>query len=110
MLDVAARHGTPVRCVWLDTPLAQAQINLVERLLDHFGGLPMPDDMRELARREPGALAPAQQMRTMRELEPPSVDEGFAAVEVQAFTRARKTQDRSRAGVFVAAAALRIPG
>ena len=26
VLDAAARHGAPVRCVWLDTPLAQAQV------------------------------------------------------------------------------------
>jgi aryl-alcohol dehydrogenase-like predicted oxidoreductase len=34
VLDAAARHGAPVRCVWLDTPLAQAQMNLTARLLD----------------------------------------------------------------------------
>ena len=38
----AAAHGLPARCVWLDTPLAQAQVNLVERLLDRFGSLPSP--------------------------------------------------------------------
>jgi aryl-alcohol dehydrogenase-like predicted oxidoreductase/predicted kinase len=108
VLDVAVRHGTPVRCVWLETPLAQAQVNLVERLLDRLGALPRPDELRELARRDPGALAPTQQMRTVRELEAPSADEGFASVEVRAFTRARDT-DRPRAGVFVAAAALRGP-
>ena len=42
VLDAAARHGAPVRCVWLDTPLAQAQVNLTARLLDRFGQLPPP--------------------------------------------------------------------
>ena len=36
------RHGFAVRCVWLDTPLAQAQVNLVERMLERFGTLPDP--------------------------------------------------------------------
>ncbi len=101
-LEAAAAHGLPVRCIWLDTPLAQAQINLVERLLDRVGHLPGPEELRTLAR-EPGLLLPTSQMRTARELEPPSVDEGFAAVERVAFERAPASR---RAGVFVAAAAL----
>jgi hypothetical protein len=28
VVDVAHRHGMPIRCLWLDTPLAQAQVNL----------------------------------------------------------------------------------
>jgi hypothetical protein len=42
-------------------------------------------------------------MRTFRELEPPSDDEGFAAVERVPFERAARS---GRPGVFVAAAAL----
>jgi hypothetical protein len=48
-------------------------------------------------------------MRTLRELEPPSTEEGFAAVEVIPFTRAPRPEP-SRAGLFVAAAALLRPG
>jgi aryl-alcohol dehydrogenase-like predicted oxidoreductase/predicted kinase len=108
VVDAASRHGVPARCVWLHTTLAQAQVNLVERLLERTGALPSPDELRELARREPGALAPTQQMRAQRELEPPSVDEGFATVQVSEFARTALA-DRDRAGVFVAAAALRRP-
>ena len=43
-IEAAGRHGVPVRCIWLDTPLAQAQVNLVERLLDRFGSLPTRED------------------------------------------------------------------
>jgi aryl-alcohol dehydrogenase-like predicted oxidoreductase len=101
-IEAAARHHIVPRCVWLDTPLAQAQVNVVERLLDRVGSLPGPDDLRTLAR-EPGLLLPTSQMRAFRELEPPAADEGFAAVDHVAFERARAT---GRAGVFVAAAAL----
>ena len=73
--------------MWLDTPLAQAQVNLVERLLDRFGSLPSPEQLRAV-RGEAGLLLPTSQMRTVRELEPPSLDEGFAAVEQVAFERA----------------------
>jgi len=36
VIEAASRHRAPTRCIWLDTPLAQAQANLVERLLERF--------------------------------------------------------------------------
>ncbi len=107
VVESAHRHRVPVRCVWLDTPLAQAQVNLVERLLDRFGSLPAPEDLARHAKSEPGLLAPASQMRSCRELEPPSDGEGFVDVKRVTFTRA--PLHRAHAGVFVAAAALRQP-
>ena len=107
VIDAARRHGVAVRCLWLDTPLAQAQVNLVERLLDRFGHLPDPDELREAAKHEAGLHVPTTQMRTVRELEPPSADEGFADVEQVPFARASRD---GPGGVFVAAPALRRPG
>ena len=109
VIDAASRHRVATRCIWLDTPLAQAQVNLVERLLERFGSLPTPDELRELARREPGLHAPTSQMRALRELEPPSPDEGLADIEQVPFERTPRS-GRGRAGVFVAAAALTGPG
>jgi aryl-alcohol dehydrogenase-like predicted oxidoreductase/predicted kinase len=108
VIDAAGRHGLPVRCVWLDTPLAQAQVNLVERLLDRVGSLPSPEELRVLARRGDGILAPTSQMRTLRELEAPSIDEGWAGLEQVTFERAASAP--GAAGVFVAAGALKRPG
>jgi len=108
VVEAAARHGIATRCVWLDTPLAIAQVNLVERMLDRFGTLPSPDELRELARRHPGVLTPTSQMRTVRELEPPSIDEGFTSMETIEFER-RRSDGRGRAGVFVAASVLEQP-
>ena len=109
VLDVAGGHRLAVRCIWLDTPLAQAQVNLVERLLDRFGSLPAPEELRALARRGDGVLAPTSQMRALRELEPPSADEGWAAVERVPFARTGPAGGAGT-GVFVAAAALAKPG
>ena len=95
VLDVAARHGASTRCVWLDTPLAQAQVNLVERLLERFGRLPGPDELDELAKTEPGVMAPTRQMRAQRELEPPAT------------TRASATSSTCRSSELSRAAALR---
>jgi aryl-alcohol dehydrogenase-like predicted oxidoreductase/predicted kinase len=101
VVDAADRHGLPVRCVWLRTPLAQAQVNMVERLLERFGALPTPDELRAASRKEPWLLAPTAQMRTVRELEPPTLDEGFAVVEEVDFARAPSA---ARAGGVLVAA------
>jgi AAA domain len=109
VIETSHRHGIPVRCIWCDTPLAQAQVNLVERILERFGSLPVPEELRVLSRREPGILTPTSQMRTARELEPPSPEEGFAAVERVSFAR-EPISGRRRGGVFVVAGALTRPG
>jgi len=108
-VDAASRYGASARCVWIDTPLAQAQVNLVERLLQQFGSLPSPEELPVLARTKQGTLAPTSQMRALRELEAPAADEGFAAVEHVTFAR-EPWQGRAHGGVFVAAAATRQPG
>jgi len=107
VVEIAARHRLPARCVWLDTPLAQAQVNLVERLLDHFGSLPTPEELKQEARRVPGLHTPTTQMRTLRELEPPELDEGFADIERVPFER---TPTEGAPGVLVAAPAITSPG
>ena len=103
VVETAARYGVPVRCVWLDTPLAQAQVNLVERMIGQLGVLPMPDELKQLSRSEQGVLTPTQQMRAFRELEPPADDECFACVEHVPYERVLGTGGE---GVFVAAAAV----
>jgi aryl-alcohol dehydrogenase-like predicted oxidoreductase len=105
VVETSARHGAGVRCVWLDTPLAQAQVNLVRRQLDRFGRLPAPQELRGLAKAHPGLMAPTSQLRAVRQLEPPTDDEGFVAVERVPF---RRDPASGAAGVFVAADA--VPG
>jgi aryl-alcohol dehydrogenase-like predicted oxidoreductase/predicted kinase len=103
VISRAAHHGIAVRCVWLDTPLQDAQVNLVERLLARFDRLLTPPELKAAARKEPGILTPTQQMRALRELEPPAEDEGFSSIERVPFVRAERD---GRAGVFVAAPAV----
>ena len=105
VVEAARRHGAGVRCVWLDTPLAQAQINLVGRLLERFGSLPAPDELTILARTQAGVLTPTSQMRTIRELEPPDEDEGFVEVRRVEFERLTRP-GRNAAGILLAAAAV----
>lgn len=88
VVEVASRHGVPVRCVWLDTPLEEAQINAVLRMLSRDGSVLTPEEIRRRSRREPGVFDPRAQFRYRRSLEPPSLDEGFSAVERVPFERA----------------------
>ncbi len=107
VLEAAGKHGAPVRCIWLDTPLARAQVNMIGRLLERLGSLPEPDAIRSFSRTEPGLLSATSQMRTQRELEPPGDDEGFASVERVEF---EQQPAQGTGGVFVAAAALEALG
>jgi adenylate kinase family enzyme len=100
-VETAAAHGVPVSCTWIDTPLAQAQVNMIERLLDRFGSLPSPEELRSI--REAGLHTPTSQMRAARELEEPDEDEGFERIERIAFERASGS---GVPGVFVAASVL----
>ena len=85
VLDVARAHGVRVRCVWVDTPLPQAQVNAVRRLLERYGELPDPDRLRTLGKKDPNAFAPTVQFRSVRQLEAPAADEGFAEIERHPF-------------------------
>ncbi len=108
VIEAAARYGIATRCIWCSTTLAKAQANLVTRLLERFEALPQPDELRKLSRTVPGVLTPTSQMRTLRELEEPSPDEGFAAIEVVHSMSVEP--GRPPTGVLVAAAALRSDG
>jgi predicted kinase len=71
VIEVAFRHGLPVRCVWLQTSVEQAQVNAVSRMLRRYGRLLGPEEMRAAAKQDPGVFPPTVQFRYQRLLEPP---------------------------------------
>lgn len=83
-IEVAQKHGVPVRGVWLDTPLEQAQVNIIERGRDD-------------------GLLPTSLLRMARQLEEPSLDEGFAHLERVPFVRKAL---REKPGLIVSLEAL----
>jgi hypothetical protein len=87
VVRVAHAQGLAVRCLFFETPLADAQINAVTRILDRFGRLPEPEEMRSLARKDAAALGPNVLYRMARALEPPAADEGFDTIDVVRFER-----------------------
>ena len=87
VIQAAAARGAAIRCVWLSTSIADAQVNAVARMVQRFGRLLDVDEISAHHRRDPVALAPTALFRYQRELEPPNVSEGFSRVEVVPFER-----------------------
>ena len=87
LMEVAWRHGLPLRCVWIDTPIADAQINAVERMLDRLESLPMPDELKKLKKSNPNVFPPGAQFSYDKSFEAPQPDEGFSAIEQIGFER-----------------------
>ena len=84
VLEVAAKHGVPVRGVWHEIDLAQAQVNVVLRMLEVHGRLLAPE---ELKGRTPDSLGPLVLPRTVKTLEVPADDEGFTSLTRVPFVR-----------------------
>ena len=92
VLAVAARHGVAARGIFIDVPMADAQVNVVARMLAAHGRLLPPEELRrgdDNTRMTPTAL-----YRLERTLERPTVDEGFSALERRPFLRATSSGGR----------------
>jgi aryl-alcohol dehydrogenase-like predicted oxidoreductase/histidinol phosphatase-like enzyme len=87
VVQTAGRLGLPVRCVWLSTTVEAAQVNAVWRMVEKYGHLLGPDEMKKASRRDVNAFPPGVQFRHQRELEPPDPSEGFSRIETIAFER-----------------------
>lgn len=89
VIEAAWARGAIVRCVWIDTPLEDAQINAVDRMLERHGELLGPERIAREARRDPNTFGPRAQYRLRDAFEPPSADEGLSSVERVPFARRR---------------------
>jgi histidinol phosphatase-like enzyme len=100
VVAAASAHQLPVRCVWLQTSVEEAQVNAVNRLLTRYGRLLTPAELKQAKRRDTAAFGPMVQFRYQRELEPPEVSEGFASIEVRQFEREPERSHSNRAVVI----------
>jgi aryl-alcohol dehydrogenase-like predicted oxidoreductase len=97
VIQLAARHGLPVRCVWLSTSLEEAQVNAAWRIVSTYGRLLEPEELRRTARQDVTAFGPGVQFRYQRELEPPDPSEGFSRIDTVPFERTRDPAFTNRA-------------
>lgn len=87
LIRTAHAHGVPVRCRYLATPIDEAYANVVIRILERYGKLLGPDELKELAKDDPNLPPPAAMAKWAASFEPPHLDEGFSAVEQVPFVR-----------------------
>ena len=104
VIQAAAARGVAVRCVWLTTSIADAQVNAVSRLVQRYGKLLGDEELATHRRRDPAAFLPTAQFRCQREFEPPEVSEGFSRVDVVPFERRTDPTPRTAPSSFGAMA------
>jgi aryl-alcohol dehydrogenase-like predicted oxidoreductase/predicted kinase len=97
VLQTAATHHVPVRCIWLSTSVDEAQVNAASRLMSRYGRLPADRELAALSKQDVAAFLPPVQFRYQRELEPPEESEGFATIEVVPFVRRTPAGHTNRA-------------
>jgi predicted kinase len=89
VVHAAQALGLPVRCVWLDTSVEDAQVNAASRIIANHGRLLGPEEMKQAVKRDVNAFGPTVQFRHQRELEPPDPTEGFSRIDIAPFERTR---------------------
>lgn len=99
VVEAAWARGVPVRAVHLRTPLEDAQVNACARMVERYGRLLEPDEMKAASRKDPSVLAPGVLFRHRREWEEPDPSEGFARIEEVPFARRRAEGGDGRAVV-----------
>jgi aryl-alcohol dehydrogenase-like predicted oxidoreductase/histidinol phosphatase-like enzyme/predicted kinase len=97
VIRAAWKRDFAVRCLSLETSLEDAQVNAATRMVSRHGRLLDLDEIRAVARRDPGTFGPSVQFRYQRELEPPQTTEGFSRIDVQRFERRRDPGSTNRA-------------
>jgi aryl-alcohol dehydrogenase-like predicted oxidoreductase/predicted kinase len=91
VIQAAATHGLPIRCVWLSTSIEDAQTNAAWRIVTRYGRLPSDDELAQIRRSDVALFLPGAQFKYRRELEPPDASEGFSRVDVVPFVRRQES-------------------
>lgn len=87
VIAAARKAGVPVHALWLDTPLDEARVNVVRRMLALTGKLCGPDALKELGATHANLVPPSALTSWLGAFERPSRLEGFDTVERRPFSR-----------------------
>lgn len=100
VISAAMEMGASVHCRFLNTPIHEARVNVVHRMLQRYGRNLGPDEMKTLSKTDNNLPPPAALKRWADSFEMPSEDEGFARVEVIPFIR-RPDEKLTRKGLLL---------
>lgn len=100
VVSTAASFGTPVRCRFLNTPLVEAQKNIVLRMMSRYGVPLGPEEMKLHRKTDPNLPPPQALVRWLNSFEPPQLDEGFAVIDELTFQR-RDSASHARKGLLL---------
>jgi histidinol-phosphate phosphatase family protein len=87
VLSWAKNNDFTVECYWLTTDVANAQYNVAKRMIASYGKLLMPEEIKLKTKEDPGVYSPAPIFRARKQLEKPTLEEGFAKIEKIPFKR-----------------------
>lgn len=95
-IDAAGQIGLPIRCVWVDTSIEDAQMNACLRMVRKHGKLLMPGDKQP----DPNSFPIVVMFKYRNEFETPTVAEGFAGVTKIKFVRKWGAEYKNKAVIF----------
>jgi len=87
VIDVCKKNNVPVRCVFLNTSIEDAQYNVCQRMMQRYNKLLMPEDIATFSKTDPNMFPTAVLFKYRKELEMPQLSEGFEKVEIRKFVR-----------------------
>lgn len=85
VVDIAKKYGFEIVCVHLNTSLEDAQQNAVGRMIQKYGKLLSPEEIK--LSKDPNCFPPAPMYKYKKEFQKPTTSEGFDKVEVVPFIR-----------------------
>ena len=87
VVAMAHAFGVPVRCRHIQTPIVEAHKNIALRMIERYGMLLGPDEMKMFRKMDPNLPPPQALLRWLGSYEPPNMDEGFSALDEIPFQR-----------------------
>lgn len=85
IIDIAKALGYEITCVHLNTSLEDAQQNAVGRMIQKYGKLLSPEEIK--LSKDPNCFPPAPMYKYKKEFQKPTASEGFDEVKVVPFVR-----------------------
>ena len=95
-IQVARETDVPIRCVFMNTRIEDAQINALHRMWDRHGRIFFaPSDLKGV--NDPNMFPPAALFRYRKVLEKPTTTEGFTSVRKEKFVRRPEPSRKGKA-------------